>query len=114
MLITHRANVNVQGGQFESALRAAAATRKQSMVKLLLDHGAHVNAAPEHYDYELIFRIKKGEHDCAILLLEHGAVMNRYLSSIEAEEALARRDFRRFVGIQIELRDRAKKLSIRI
>jgi Ankyrin repeats (3 copies)/Ankyrin repeat len=102
LLLNSGADVNQQGGEFNTALLAAIYKGNKSIVRLLLDHGADPNieggvnafSAAMHKNYPSI----------AILLLERGAVVPNFLGGTEAEETLARKDFKRFVAIQIEER----------
>jgi hypothetical protein len=80
----------------------------------LLDHGADISSQTGHYDdvldqyYDSAFLRQgwsKTNAGIAVILLEHGAVMSKFHGGIEAEEALARKDFKRFVAIQVEARE---------
>jgi hypothetical protein len=114
ILLEHGANINLQGGHYGSALQAAICTGRESIFRLLLDHGADISSQTGHYDdvldqyYDSAFLRQgwsKTNAGIAVILLEHGAVMSKFHGGIEAEEALARKDFKRFVAIQVEARE---------
>jgi hypothetical protein len=105
LLLNHGANPNLRGGFNGSALQAGLWRPDRvgkSIVQLLLDHGAEVNTAPGFYDDDLNETIQNNNADAAVLLLEHGAVVYAFRGEKKAEEALERKDFRRFVAIQVE------------
>jgi ankyrin repeat protein len=109
LLLDHGADVNIQGGLNGSPLYAAIEYGRQSAFQLLLDHGANISSQTGHYDdvldpyYDSPPRPKINTK-IPVILLEHGAVMSKFHGGIEAEEALARKDFKRFVAIQVEAR----------
>jgi hypothetical protein len=128
LLLNHGADVNAQGGVFGSALQAASGQRSESIVQLLLRNGANL---PEGEDLRRAFKsalqignksilqllishgtgfeiqkvfeeeVSRKDTRLAIALLEQGMVLAKYNGGAEAEEALAGKDFKRFVDIQI-------------
>jgi len=48
-----------------------------------------------------------------VVLLENGAVMSKFHGGIEAEEALAQKDFKRFVAIQMEAHKERVRMEAR-
>ena len=44
------------------------------------------------------------------MLLEHGAAVSKFRGGAEAEDALAKKDFKRFVAIQREQRRKEKQV----
>jgi hypothetical protein len=125
LLLDHGADVNTQRGLPKSPLHYAIQLCRESTFQLLLDHGADISIQIGYYDevldwyYETVVRMFQAwseiNAEIPVILLEHGAVMSKFHGGIEAEEALARKDFKRFVAIQMEaykeirMRQRHKK-----
>jgi hypothetical protein len=76
VLLEHRANVNAQGGYYNTALQAAAARGNTYVVALLLKYGANVNAQGGYFGTVLQAAAAQGDTDMVALLLEHGANVN--------------------------------------
>jgi hypothetical protein len=112
LLLHNGADANIQGGRKGSPLRSAISYGRESAFQLLLDHGAEISIQIGYYDevldryYEKVVRRLRPwseiNAEIPVILLEHGAVMSKFHGGIEAEEALARKDFKRFVAIQME------------
>jgi ankyrin repeat protein len=111
LLLDHGADVNIQGERNRSPLHDAIENGGESALQLLLDHRAHISNRIGYYDevldhyYDKMLRNDPGSEIYAkipVILLEHGAVMSKFHGGIEAEEALARKDFKRFVAIQMD------------
>jgi hypothetical protein len=112
LLLDHGADVNIEGGLNRNSLHAAIQYGRESTFHLLLGHGADISIQIGYYDkvldryYETIARRFQAwseiDAEIPVILLEHGAVMSKFHGGIEAEEALARKDFKRFVAIQME------------
>jgi hypothetical protein len=124
LLLDHGADANIRGGRNKSPLHTAIEYGRESAFQLLLDHGADISNRIGYYDealhlyYDSVLRRLGGSESNAeipVILLEHGAVMSKFHGGIEAEEELARKDFKRFVAIQMEahkeirMRQRQKK-----
>jgi ankyrin repeat protein len=117
-LLDHGADANIRGGRNRSPLHVAIEYGKESVFQLLLDHRAHISnrigyydeVLDQYYDYVLSrygYKYKWQSEinvEIPVTLLEHGAVMSKFYGGIEAEEGLARKDFKRFVAIQMEAR----------
>ena len=77
-LLEHKANVNIQGGQFGSALQAAAYYGRFEMVNLLLENGANPNTKGGRFGCALTAAEKsksRGIRDEIVrLLVSYGAV----------------------------------------
>jgi hypothetical protein len=107
LLLDHGADANIQGERNRSPLHDAIENGGESAFQLLLDHGAHISNLIGYYD-EVLDRMLSNDPGSEInakipvILLEHGAVISKFHGGIEAEEALARKDFKRFVAIQME------------
>jgi ankyrin repeat protein len=99
----HGADVNARGEIFGSPLQCAIGVCSSLIVQLLLHHRADVVSEVGYYDTSLTSAMQRGKSEIAIMLLEHGAVMSKFGGGIEAGEALARNDFRKFVDIQVEV-----------
>ena len=102
LLLYLGADVNARGGRYGTALQAAIYQYESGIVQLLLHHGADVISEVGYYDTLLIPWMQRGDSRIAIMLLEHGAAISNFGGGSEAEEALARKDFRKFVAIQVE------------
>jgi hypothetical protein len=102
LLLYLGADVNARGGRYGTALQAAIYQYESGIVQLLLHHGADVISEVGYYDTLLISWMQRGDSGIAIMLLEHGAAISNFGGGSEAEEALARKDFRKFVAIQVE------------
>ncbi|KAI0451705.1 ankyrin repeat-containing domain protein [Xylaria acuta] len=83
-------DVNAAGGEFGSALQAAAFSGHMSSVKLLLDNGAHINARGGKYGSALNAAIVQGFWDIVEVLLDNGAKSDRQQLPKPDEEWLAR------------------------
>ncbi|KAF7354365.1 Ankyrin repeat protein [Mycena venus] len=71
--IKYRADVNVQGGQYSTALQAASVGGHKEVVQLLIEHGANVNVQGVH----ALQAASTGGHKGIVqLLIEHGADVN--------------------------------------
>lgn len=66
-------DVNVQGGEYGSALQAAAWSGQAESIKLLIEKGAHVNVRGGKYGSALNAAIIMGYWNIAKVLLENGA-----------------------------------------
>ncbi|KAJ7017378.1 ankyrin repeat domain-containing protein [Mycena alexandri] len=88
LLVEHGANVNVQGGEYDSALQAASYNGHENIVQLLIEHGANVNAQGGEYDSALQAASYNGHENIVQLLIEHGANVNaqggEYDSALQA------------------------------
>jgi ankyrin repeat protein len=102
LLLYLGADVNARGGRYGTALQAAIYQYESGIVQLLLHHGADVISEVGYYDTLLTPWMQRGDSRIAIMLLEHGAAISNFGGGSEAEEALARKDFRKFVAIQVE------------
>jgi hypothetical protein len=102
-LLHHGADVNARGEIFGSPLQCAIGVCSSLIVQLLLHHRADVVSEVGYYDTSLTSAMQRGKSEIAIMLLEHGAVMSKFGGGIEAGEALAWNDFRKFVDIQVEV-----------
>ncbi|CUS12034.1 unnamed protein product, partial [Tuber aestivum] len=69
-------NLNSRGGQYGNALQAAAAAGNESVVQLLLEHGAEANAEGGDYGNALQAGARAGSERVVCLLLERGADVN--------------------------------------
>jgi ankyrin repeat domain-containing protein 50 len=91
-LVRSGADVNAQlsGGEYGSALAAAAQLRDKDMVRLLLELGADVNAqlSSGEYGNALAAAVMCGNQDIVRLLLESGADVNAQLSGGKYGSAL--------------------------
>ncbi|KAF9071414.1 ankyrin repeat-containing domain protein [Rhodocollybia butyracea] len=76
LLLEHKADVNVQGGEYGNALQAAISEGNKDIVQLLLEHKADVNAQGGFYGNVLQAAIIEGKKDIVQLLLEHKADVN--------------------------------------
>ncbi|KAJ7028092.1 ankyrin repeat domain-containing protein [Mycena alexandri] len=76
LLIEHGADVNVQGGAYNSPLQAASYNGHENIVQLLIEHGADVNAQGGEYDGTLQAASYMGHETIVQLLIEHGADVN--------------------------------------
>jgi ankyrin repeat protein len=75
LLLDHGAKVNARGGRYETALQAAAGTRKEKgiLVRMLLEREADVNIVGGEYGTALRAALAQGHEDIARLLLEYRA-----------------------------------------
>ncbi|CUS10752.1 unnamed protein product, partial [Tuber aestivum] len=69
-------NANAQGGYHSNALQAAAYQGNESVVRLLLEHGAEVNVQGGNYGNALQAAAYQGNESVVRLLLKHGAEVN--------------------------------------
>ncbi|RYP42504.1 hypothetical protein DL767_000192 [Monosporascus sp. MG133] len=85
MLMDNGADVNALGGEHGSALATAAASGHMILVKILLEHGAHIQIQDGEMDVNALISAVEGSRECrdersyeAIvqLLLERGADVN--------------------------------------
>ncbi|MBE6417359.1 MAG: hypothetical protein E7033_02710 [Akkermansiaceae bacterium] len=74
-LIRHGANVNLYAGN-RTPLMLAAASGQQECLRLLLDAGAQITAAPDNFCTALHFAAEKGHTACVETLLQAGAAVN--------------------------------------
>jgi ankyrin repeat protein len=74
-LINEGANVNANTGE-STPLKYASSEGHKDVYKLLLDHGADVNAKFEFGGTALQYATEKGHKDVCELLLDHGADVN--------------------------------------
>jgi ankyrin repeat protein len=102
LLLNRGANPNLRGGKYGSALQVVVSKGSKLIIQPLLAHGAELNTKPGFYDGNIKNMFHYNNTDAVVLLLEHGAVMYGFLGGIEAKEALERKDFKRFVAIQVE------------
>jgi hypothetical protein len=101
LLLDNGASSKLQGKRIDP-LRTAIWMKHESIVRLLLDQGAEVNNEEGYYG-GIIFRpISTSSPEIMVMLLEHGLVVSKFRGGAEAEDALVRKDLRRFVAIQIE------------
>jgi ankyrin repeat protein len=86
------ADVNAQGGFYDTALQAAAAFGSTTIVTLLLDCGADVNAQGGHYNTALQAAAAVGSTAIVTLLLDRGADINAdggyYNTALQAAAAV--------------------------
>ncbi|RFU78126.1 hypothetical protein TARUN_4117 [Trichoderma arundinaceum] len=87
-------DVNAQGGEYGSALQAAAWSGQAESAKLLIKKGAHVNARGGKYRNALNAAVIMGYWNIVQILLENGARPDFYLKDEVDEEWL--------VGVQKE------------
>jgi ankyrin repeat protein len=74
LLLNKGAEVNAQGGYYGNALQAAAREGALAIVKLLVQHGADVNAGPNGaYGSALRAALRHGDIEMPRFLLDHGA-----------------------------------------
>ncbi|KAK6449599.1 hypothetical protein FP744_10005849 [Trichoderma asperellum] len=83
-------NINAEGGEFGSALQAAAFSGQTESVKLLIEKGANVNIQGGEYKNALNAATVWGYWDIAKILLENGAEPDCYRSESPDEEWLNR------------------------
>ncbi|KAL7924367.1 ankyrin repeat-containing domain protein [Trichoderma austrokoningii] len=81
-------NVNAEGGEYGSALQAAAYVGETESVKLLIQKGANVNAQGGEYKNALNAATVWGYWDIAQILLDNGAEPDCYRSESPDEEWL--------------------------
>ncbi|KAL7894282.1 ankyrin repeat-containing domain protein, partial [Trichoderma sp. TUCIM 5745] len=81
-------DINAQGGEFGSALQAAAFTGQTGSIKLLLDKKANVNATSGKYRSALNAAIISGYWDIVEILLQAGATPDCHLQQQPDEEWL--------------------------
>jgi ankyrin repeat protein len=115
LLLDHGADVNIQGGRLHrSPFDAAIKYGREHTFLRLVDHGADIRTQIGYYDKVLLWNAwsLKIDPDVAVILLQHGAVMSKFHGGIEAEEELARKDFKRFIAIQMEAKKLEKKNGI--
>jgi len=103
LLLDYGANINLEAGRFGTALHVAIHCIHEKIIRFLLHYGADVVSEVGYYDTSLTRAMELGNLEIAIMLLEHGAVMSKFGGGIEAGEALARKDFGKFVAIQVEV-----------
>jgi len=73
LLLEKGANINVEGGRFGNALRAASIGNEESIVRLLLNEGADINAQVEIYGDELRVAISRGRESVVQFLLKNAS-----------------------------------------
>jgi hypothetical protein len=76
LLLDKGANINAQGGDYGTALQAAALRGHQAVVQLLLDKGADINAQGGHYGTALQAALYREDQAVVQLLLDKGADIN--------------------------------------
>lgn len=76
VLLSHGANVNVEGGFWHTALQAATFRESSEIVCLLLEHGADVDARRPRHTTALYHAVMKHNMKIARLLVEYGANVN--------------------------------------
>ncbi|KAL9607615.1 MAG: hypothetical protein Q9167_007486 [Letrouitia subvulpina] len=76
LLLDQGANVNAQGGEYGTALQAAALNGQHQILQLLLNSGANVNAQEGPYGTALQAAAAYGQHQAVQLLLDSGADVN--------------------------------------
>ncbi|KAE9362807.1 hypothetical protein N431DRAFT_143161 [Stipitochalara longipes BDJ] len=105
LLLDRGADVSMQIGQSENALGAAIEAGSQDTVQLLLDHGAIVDTEAgyrdRHFDFTQLGNYATSKS--LVMILELCAVVAKFRGGIEMDEALARKNFKRSVEIQMEL-----------
>lgn len=74
-LIRHGADVNLYAGN-RTPLMLASVSGQQECVRLLLDAGAQITAAPDNFCTPLHFAAEKGHTACIQTLLQAGAAVN--------------------------------------
>ena len=74
--INNAADINMQGGEYGSALHAAAGEGHEGIVRLLLENGADVNAHSGYYGSSLQMASKRGHMTIVQLLIDGGADVN--------------------------------------
>jgi hypothetical protein len=97
--------VNAHGGDYDTALQAAAAMGREDIVTMLLEAGADVNAQGGDYGTALQAAIVFGREDIVTMLLNAGADVNaqgrRYGTALQAATAIGREEI---VTILLEAR----------
>ncbi|KAH8797997.1 ankyrin repeat-containing domain protein [Flagelloscypha sp. PMI_526] len=87
-LVRKGADVNIQGGQYGSALQAAVTVGDLDMVKFLVENGADVNNAGGYYGSALQAAAANGTLEMVKFLAENGAELNidggTYGSAVQA------------------------------
>lgn len=76
MFERHQVNLNAQGGQFGSAVGAAACNGSEEMLRILLEHGADVNIQGGEFNTALQAAAAYGHAEVLQMLLDHGALVN--------------------------------------
>ena len=101
LLLDHGADVNIQGGHYGSALYTASYEGNKDIVQLLLDHGADVKIDTGLHHNPLEAALVQKHVDIALMLLEYGMEV-KSCCGYGAKEALAKKEFRRFIDIEME------------
>ncbi|KAL5117034.1 hypothetical protein ACEQ8H_005121 [Pleosporales sp. CAS-2024a] len=77
LLLDHGALLNTAPiGYYGNELQAAVYTGDEDTIRMLIKHGADVNAFGGHYSYPIIAAVSQGFSDATRILLEHGAHVN--------------------------------------
>ena len=77
LIFENRADINIQGGYYGTALQAVATWGHEDIVALLLEHGADVNTQGGHYGTALQAAAANYRNtDTIMLLLKYGADVN--------------------------------------
>ena len=84
MLLAKGADVNAEGGKYQTALQAAA-YHDRKYVQILLEHGADPNIRGGKFGSALNAARKKGFLRVEKLLLDHGAVDEEIVAESEGK-----------------------------
>ena len=86
LLLERGADVNVQAGQYGTALLAASFFNCEVIVMLLLDKGADVNVQAGQYGTALQAALYGGHEEIVKLLLENGAEVHAKDNNLEMDD----------------------------
>ena len=75
LLVSHGADVNVQGELYGNALQAASAKGHEKVVEMLVSHGADVNAQGGLYNNALQAASSEGRKKVVEMLVSYGALI---------------------------------------
>ena len=89
LLLDEGADVNVQGGKYGNASRAASIKSHEAVVRLLLDNGADVNARSGAHNSAVRAASENGHHEVMQVLLDHGA------AALDLEDMFGNKDSRK-------------------
>jgi len=117
LLLDHGADVNAPAGDWGSALQMALEGGSECITRLLLERGANVNSETgyydKHFDFSRFRSVPRAIKEALVMILEHGAVVSKFRGGILAEDALARKDFKQFVELQIKTRgERVRNMEV--
>ncbi|KAF7506301.1 hypothetical protein GJ744_011874 [Endocarpon pusillum] len=76
ILLDRGADINIQGGVYGNALKAAASQGNEQLVKILLDRGADINIQGGVYGNALQAAASQENEQIVKILLDHGADIN--------------------------------------